>query len=211
MKIRNTTTGEQVVLDEDNNVLKIIRNNRTPTPPPIIETQRRRARPRESSRTFYYETSDGHLTTRSSKNPSTRRTKNDFVYAEDEPTKILRKIIIDPETGDQETIYEKEKPKKQAQTKYVIRKPPSEELAESENEYEQHSQYIQVVPRRAAPKPEAPTTKYVMIRKKVDSEPVYTATSSIPASKTTRRIVYESPPKKPLPTYVYATNGKYYK
>jgi hypothetical protein len=50
-----------------------------------------------------------------------------------------------------------------------------------------------------------------MIRKKVDSEPVYTAASSIPASTKSRRIVYESPPKKTEPTYVYTTNGKYYK
>jgi hypothetical protein len=51
-----------------------------------------------------------------------------------------------------------------------------------------------------------------MIRKKVDNEPVYAAaSSSIPASKNVRRIVYESPPKKTLPTYVYTSNGKYYK
>jgi hypothetical protein len=116
IKIRNTTTGEQVVLDEDNNVLKIIRNSRTPTPPPIIESQRRRTRPRES-RALYYETSDGHFTTHSSKNLSVRREKNDFVYAEDEPTKVLRKTIINPRTGAHETIYEKEKPKKTSTTK----------------------------------------------------------------------------------------------
>lgn len=200
-----------MVLDEDNNVLKIIRNSRSP-PTTIVENPRVRVRP-SKPRTLYYETPDGHLLARSSGNHSLTRPTADFVYAEDEPTKVLRKVIVDPRTGEREMIYAKEKPKKTVQQRYVIRKRATDLPIETENDYEQQQpQYVQVVERRAAPKVEAPTTKYMMIRKKVDGEQVYTAPpSSIPASKTVRRIVYETPTKKTPPTYVYATNGKYYK
>lgn len=50
-----------------------------------------------------------------------------------------------------------------------------------------------------------------MIRKKVDTEPMYAAQSSVPTTKSNRHIVYETPTKKPSTTYVYASNGKYYK
>jgi hypothetical protein len=203
-------------------VIKIIRNSRTPTPP-YVENRRQRTRPREA-RTVYYETPDGHLVTRSSLNPPLTRSKDDFVYAEDEPAKVVRKVIVDPRTGNRETIYEKEKPKKQVvQQKYVIRQRPSEVAVDSDNDddedeqqQQQQPQYVQVVQRRTVPKQEAPpppppTTKYMMIRKKVDSEPIYAPSSSVPTVKTNRRIVYESPPKKSSTTYVYASNGKYYK
>jgi hypothetical protein len=144
-------------------------------------------------------------------NPASTRIKNDFVYAEDEPTKVLRKVIIDPRTGNQQIIYEKDKPKKQVQPKYVIRKHTNEIPIDSDNEDEQQPQYVQVVQRRTVPKQEAPTTKYVMIRKKADTEPIYAAESSVPTAKTNRRIVYETPIKKASNSYVYSTNGKYYK
>ncbi len=57
----------------------------------------------------------------------------------------------------------------------------------------------------------ATCTRYMMVRKKVDSEPVYAVQPSIPTMRTNRRIVYESPTKKSSTSYVYATNGKYYK
>lgn len=208
--------GEQVILDEDNNVLKIIRSGRSTPPPPttIVENPRLRVRPRQPQ-TLYYETPDGHLVARSSGNHSLTRLKNDFVYAEDEPTKVLRRVIVDPRTGERETIYAKEKPKKQVQQKYIIRKHATEMPVEPENDYEQQQQepqYVQVVERRVAPKTEPSPTKFVMIRKKVDGEQVQvTPSSPIPAGKTVRRIVYETPTKKTTPTYVYATNGKYYK
>lgn len=199
-----------MVLDEDNNVLKIIRNSRS-LPPTIIENPRLRVRP-PKPRTLYYETPDGQLITRSSGNHSLTRPTTDFVYAEEEPTKVLRRVIVDPRTGERQMVYAKEKPKKPAQQRYVIRKRATDLPIETENDYEQQPQYVQVVERRAAPQVEAPTTKYVMIRKKVDAEEVSAApSSSIPASKTIRRIVYETPTKKTPPTFVYATNGKYYK
>ena len=214
--------GEQVVLDEDNNVLKVIRSSRSPPPPStttttLVQNSRVRVRPRKPE-TFYYETPDRHLIARSSGNHSLARSKNDFVYAEDEPTKVMRRVIVDPRSGERETIYAKEKPKKQVQQKYIIRRRTTEVPTETENDYEQDQeqeqqpQYVQVVERRTVPKPEASPTKIVMIRKKVDDEQVQeTSNASIPASKMVRRIVYETPTKKPAPTYVYATNGKYYK
>jgi hypothetical protein len=51
----------------------------------------------------------------------------------------------------------------------------------------------------------------MMIRKKADSEPVYAVESAVPTVKTNRRIVYETPTKKSSTSYVYSTNGKYYK
>jgi hypothetical protein len=212
MKTRNTTTGDQVVLDEDNNIIKVIRRTRSPTtpPPPIVENRQHRIRPRES-RTVYYETSNGHLIAQPRRNQPSTKSKNDFVYAEEEPTKVVRKIIIDPRTGDQETTYENDKPKKQVQQKYVIRKHTSEIPVDSDNEYEQQPQYVQVVEHRTVPKQEAPPTKYMMVRKKVDSEPVYAVQSSIPTGKNTRRVVYEAPTKKSPATYIYSSSGKYYK
>lgn len=176
-----------------------------------MDNQRLRIRPRDP-RTVYHHTADGQLAARSSKHHSLRRSKDDFVYAEDEPTKVLRRVIVDPRTGARETIYEKEKPKRQVQQRYTIQKRTIEVPADLENDYEQQPQYVQVVQRQAAPKQEAPITKYMMIRKKVESEPVYTEPSSpVPATRTVRRVVYETPVKRSQPTFVYANNGKYYK
>ena len=183
----------------------------------MIENRRIKIRPREPQ-TLYYETPDGQIITRPPKNHSLRKSNKDFVYAEDEPTKVLRKVIVDPKTGNQETIYENNKPKKQPRQKYVIRKRSTEIAEDSDDEDEQQQQqqpqYVQVVQRRTVPtqvvKQESPT-KYVMIRKKVDSEPVYAVASSLPTPQTNRRIVYQSPTKNSTTKYVYTNDGKYYK
>jgi hypothetical protein len=80
MKIRNTTDGDQVVLDEDNNVIKIIRNSRTPSPP-LTENRRIKINSREP-RTLYYETSDGHLVARPTKNLFMRKMNQQKVCEE---------------------------------------------------------------------------------------------------------------------------------
>jgi lipoprotein-anchoring transpeptidase ErfK/SrfK len=126
----------------------------------------------------------------------------------------MKKVIIDPRTGDRETIYEKDKPKKQQ--KLFLRQRPAEILIDSDDSDEQQqAQYVRVVKHRTIPTEVLPryepSPKYVMIKKRSDSNPVYALTSKMPAIKTSRRIVYEVPPKKPLTTYIYPTNGKYYK
>ncbi|CAF0818512.1 unnamed protein product [Rotaria sp. Silwood1] len=215
IKIRNTHDGEQIILDEDDNIIKIIRNTRTPTPP-TVENRRLRIR-RHEPRTVYYETPDGHLIARPPKNYDLVKKKSEYVYLADEPTKVLRKVIIKPMINDYETIYEKDRHKKHSPQKIMMRKPVNEIPVETDNDHEQKQQpqYMQVVRRRAVPKEVIPKkespTKYVIIRKKLHSEPVYETSSPIPAVTTNRRIVFEEPIKKTSTKYVYATNGKYYK
>ena len=117
------------------------------------------------------------------------------------------------------SVYEKEKIKKSPK-RYVVRQRPSELPIDSDEEYEsprhRQPQYVQVVQRRAMPPQpvvmkKEPSTKYVMIRKKAESEPVYAVTSSVPVVKGSRRIVYETPAKDSTTKYVYASDGKYYK
>jgi hypothetical protein len=50
-----------------------------------------------------------------------------------------------------------------------------------------------------------------MIKKKPGSEPIYGSTSRMPVIRNNRRVVYESPARKALTTYVYSSDGKYYK
>ncbi|CAF0756702.1 unnamed protein product [Adineta steineri] len=217
LKMRRTSNGDPVVLDEDDNVIKIIRNARSPTPPPVIKNRSVKIRPRQPQ-TLYYETSDGQFVTQPPKNHTIIKPRTELTYRDDEPTKLLRKLIIDPRTGDQETIYEN-KPQKQHRKKYIVRKQINESPLDSDDEDGQQiqPQYVQVVQRQPLPiqtiiKQEKPTSKYVMIRKKVDSEPDYgLSSSSIPTLKNNQRIVYETPTKKPSATYVYSTSGKYYK
>ncbi|CAF0744670.1 unnamed protein product [Adineta steineri] len=217
LKMRRTSNGDPVVLDEDDNVIKIIRNARSPTPPPVIKNRSVKIRPRQPQ-TLYYETSDGQFVTQPPKNHTIIKPRTELVYRDDEPTKLLRKLIIDPRTGDQETIYEN-KPQKQHRKKYIVRKQINESPLDSDDEDGQQiqPQYVHAVQRQPLPiqtiiKQEKPTSKYVMIRKKVDSEPVYgLSSSSIPTLKNNQRIVYETPTKKPSATYVYSTSGKYYK
>ena len=186
------------------------------------ETRQYQVHSREP-RTLYYETADGHLVACSPKHPTARNAKSNFAYAEEEPTQIVRRVVRNPRTGLFETIYEKHKPKKHMQQKYVIRKRSDEILVNSDNEPQQQllqlplsqpqPQYVQVVQQQAAaPKQEASSPqKYVIIRKKVDPEPVYTLASSDMPNKTTRRIVYQTAPKKAPMTYMYATNEPFYK
>ncbi|CAF2963620.1 unnamed protein product [Rotaria sp. Silwood2] len=213
IKIRQTNDGEQIILDEDDNFIKIIRNTRTPTPP-IAENRRLRIR-RHEPRTVYYETTNGDVIVRPPKNHDLIKKRSEYIYTDDEPTKVLRKVIIKPTINDYETIYEKDKSKKYSPKKVKMRKPINEIPVDTHADYEQQPKYVQIVrrriiPREVIPKKESPT-KYVMIRKKLHSEPAYTTTSPIPTVRTNRRIVYEEPKKNTSTKYVYATDGKYYK
>ncbi|CAF1098471.1 unnamed protein product [Adineta ricciae] len=219
IKVRNTANGEPVILDEDDNVIKIVRNVQTPTPPPVAyENRRVKHRSHEPLRTVYYETPDGRLIAQPANIHSFSKPKTELIYTDRDPTKLLRKVIIDPRTGEQETIFE-DSPKKHHRKKYVVRKQINNESpVESDGDDEQQSQYVQVVQRQTAPtqvvtKPEKPGTKYVMVRKKVDSEPIYAVPPlSRPAVNSHRRIVYETATsRKPATTYVYSADDKYYK
>ncbi|CAF1447860.1 unnamed protein product [Rotaria sordida] len=216
IRTRKKTNGNQIILNEGD-IIKVIRNSRTPSPLPI-ERGRLKSRPRVSQSVFY-ETSSGHLISRPFKKNTSPTKKTQVVYADDEPTRVIKKVIIDPRTGDRETIYKKDKPKKQR--KYYMPQHPNEILFDSDDDdddddYEQYpKQYVklskhrnvstEVLPRRES------SPKYIMIKKKVDSEPAYTLTSKMPSIKTNRRVVYEIPTKKSLANYVYSSNGKYYK
>ena len=198
----------------------MIRSARTPTPPQVVEPRRVRVRRHHpETRVQYYETADGQIIARSPRKASVARHKEEVVYSDDEPTKVIRKLVIDPTVKETNSIYEKEIMKK-PHKKYVIRQRAAELPVDSDEEYEipQHrqSQYVQVVQRRAAPVgsvvlKKEPSTKYVMIRKKAESEPVYAVTSSVPMAKGARRVVYEAPGKDATTKYVYSTNGKFYK
>ena len=199
-------------MDEDDNVLKVIRDGRSPSPLPA-DRRRLRHRPRESQ-SMFYETPDGHLVSRPWKKNLIQTKKKQVIYADDEPIKVMKKVIIDPRTGERETIYEKDRPKKQQ--KYYLRERPAQIYPDSDDSDDQHQmQYIRMPKHRSIP-PEIlprhqPSTRYVMIKNRSNSDPVYALTSSkMPAIKTPRRVVYEYPTKKPLTTYIYP-NGKYYK
>jgi hypothetical protein len=186
-----------------------MRTSRSPSLSPV-NNRRLRYRPRESEKVFY-DSYDG----RPSKKNILHTKKTQVIYADDEPTKIMKKVIINPRTGDRETIYEKDKPKKQQ--KFFLQQQPAQILSDSDDsdDQQQQTQYVRVVKHRTIPKEvlprHQPSSKYVMIKKRSDSEPVYALTSKMPAIKPTRRVFYEVPPKKPLTTYIYPTNGKYYK
>ncbi|CAF3534935.1 unnamed protein product [Rotaria sordida] len=214
IKIRNTSDGEQIIFDEDDNIIKIIRNKRTPTPP-IVDSRRLRNR-RHEPRTVYYETSDGHLITRQPNNYDLIKNKSKYVYINDEPTKILRKVIIKPTINDHETIYEKDKYTKHLPRKFKIQKHINEISVDTDTNYEkQQPQYVEIVRRRIIPREvitekESPK-KYVLVRKKLHSEPIYETTSPLPTITTNRRMVREAPTKKISTKHVYATDEKYYK
>ncbi len=201
-----------MILDEDDNIIKVMRDVRSPSP---ISPDRRRLRhrPRESQ-SIFYEAPDGHLISRPSKKNIFHTKKTQVVYADDEPTKVIKKVIINPRTGDRETIYEKDKPKRQQ--KYYHRQRPAQILYDSDDSDDRQppTQYVRVVKHRTIPSEilprQEPSTRFVMIKKRSESDPVYAVTSRMPVIKSNRRIVYEVPPKKPLTTYIYP-NGKYYK
>ena len=168
--------------------------------PPVVEKQRFKIRPRGAG-IVYYETLDDHLVARPAKNYNFKSTQNEYVQLENEPTRIMRRLAIDNRRRDQEFIYKEDTPKKLPQQKYIIRH-VNEIPNESDDEYEQQKQprYAHIVQRRIAPKQvvtkqEAPT-KYLIIRKKVDSKPTYLVKSSVPTVKSNRRLIYETPTKK---------------
>lgn len=208
--MHQTTSGEQVILDEDDNILKIVRNPRTPSPPTFIGNRRVKVRVNEP-RTVYYETSDGQLIARRQKYPEIVGKKVEYVYSDDEGPKIVKKLVIDPKTGEQEIIYEKERSKKHSRPKIIVRKPVTEIQLDSDDE--EQTEYVQVVQRRPGPtkiiaKKESPS-KFVMIRKKVEPETVYETIPAVTTIKPPRRIVYKTSPRKAPIKYVYATDGKY--
>jgi len=199
-------------LDEDDNIIKVIRNERTPTPSPV-EHRRLRHRPRESE-TVFYETNNGHVVSRPLKKNPIQTKKTQVIYADDEPVKVIKRVVIDPRTGDRETYYDKDMPRKQQ--RYYTRQHPAEILIDSDDEYEQRHQpqYVRIIKHRTVP-PESlpryePSPRYIMIKRKPNSEPIYGSTSKMPIIRNNRRVIYESPARKPLTTYAYSTNGKYY-
>ena len=122
-------------------------------------------------------------------------------------------MIIDPRTGDRETIYEKDKPRKQQ--KYYLKQRPAQVLYDSdESDDQQQTQYVRIVkqhrtiPTEILPRHE-PTTRYVVIKQRSSSDSPYVHTSKMPMIKNNRRVVYEAPARKPLTTYIYP-HGKYY-
>jgi hypothetical protein len=214
LQVRRTSRGENVILDEDDNVIKVLRNSRSPTPPSVVGHRRVGFRSREP-RTLYYETPDGRIVThppgQKTKKHVLSKTKSQVIYPDDEPTRVIRKVIIDPRTGDRDTIYEKDKPKKQQ--KVIIRQRAAEIAVDSDYEEEQ-SNYVRVVRQRADVAPERETTtKYIMVKNRDDhSEPVYSVVSSSDAPvKSNHRVVYQVPSKKASSTYVYSSGEKYYK
>lgn len=200
-----------MILDEDDNIIKVIRDGRSPSP---VSPDRRRPRhrPRESQ-SIFYEAPDGRVISRPPKRNLVHTKKTQVVYADDEPTKVIKKVIVDPRTGDREIIYAKDKPKRQQ--KYFLRQQPAQVLYDSDDsDYQQPTQYVRVIKHRPIPTEvlprQEPSTRYVVIKKRSESDPLYGVTSKMPVIRNTRRIVYEVPPKKPLTTYIYP-NGKYYK
>ena len=171
-----------------------------------------------------YDTPSSHLISRLPKTTTLQSGKTQVVYMDDKLTNMTKKVIIDPRTGDREIIYEKDIPKKRQN--YFIRQRPTEILIDSDDDDDdddnddtdnerRRTQYAKVakfrtIPTRRVQKKEPPTT-YFTIKKRSDSEPVYALTSKMPAIKNDRRIVYKLPSKKPSKTYVYTSDGKYYK
>ncbi|CAF3963181.1 unnamed protein product, partial [Rotaria magnacalcarata] len=100
--------------------------------------------------------------------------------------------------GYQEIIYEKDQPKKQR--KYYLRPRPTEVFIDSDDEdKQQQMQYVKLIKHRTTSQDvlprRDPSPKYIMIRTKSNSQPVYAFTSKMPAIKNNRRVVYEVPTK----------------
>ncbi|CAF5085760.1 unnamed protein product, partial [Rotaria magnacalcarata] len=121
LKMQKNTNHDRILIDDDDNIIKVIRNTRTRSVSPV-EHRRLKLRPRESQPIFY-ESSSGDLVSRPSKKNSLQTKKTQIDYVDDEPTKVVKKVIIDPRTGYQEIIYEKDQPKKQR--KYYLRPRPT--------------------------------------------------------------------------------------
>jgi hypothetical protein len=134
------------------------------------------------------------------------------MYDNDTPTRVLKRVIIDPRTGDRKTIYEKDKPRRQQ--KFFLHERPAEQFIDSDDSDEQQpTQYVRTVKHRTIPTEVLPRQepRYFMIKKRSDSEPVYALRSKMPTIQSNRRVFHEAPSKKPITTYIYPTNGKYYK
>ena len=174
-----------------------------------MEHRRVQVRAREP-RPIYYEASYNHPHSHSPK-PILRRQRanDDFVYAEEEPTTIVRRVIVDSHTGERDTIYENDRSRRQPRS-YDIRQRPTELLTDSEEEYDERRRTHNV--RSEEPRPvrarvvteRKPTTKYVIVRKKPDDEPEYVA-----ARNSNRRVVYLTPKKTSSSQHVYSTDRQY--
>lgn len=187
----------------------MIRNSRS-TSPISINQPRSRYRPRNAQSVFY-ETPDNHIASRPLKKSSIHTKKTQIVYADDTPVKVLKKVIIDPRTGDRETIYEKDRPRKQQ--KFFLQQRPIESYIDSDDSDYQRppAQYVRIAKNHQNAPRHDPSAKYILLKKRTDYDPGYaTTTSKMPAIKSNRRVFYEVPSKKPLTTYIYP-NGKYYK
>ncbi|CAF0742328.1 unnamed protein product [Didymodactylos carnosus] len=186
--VRKTTNGEKVLIDDDDNIIKVFRE---PTPESNVS---------EGRQIIYYETPEGHLVTKQPKKKIIEQShpKTKVVYRDDEPTKVIRKVIIDSMTGDRKTVYEREKPKKQ-----VIIHRDAVTTVESDDEDQQS--YVRVVQKRVdhSPRREA---KYVIYKDQDEPQYTYPSSSSSSYGKS-NRIVYEIPKK----TYLYSASKKYYK
>ncbi|CAF3671856.1 unnamed protein product [Rotaria socialis] len=196
LQMRKKTNGDRILTDDDDNIIKVIRHTHTPSASPV-EHRRLKLRPRESQPIFY-EPSSGYLVSRPSKKNILQTKRTQIDYADDEPTKIMKKVIIDPRTGYQETIYEKDQRKKQR--KYYLRPRPTVVFNDSDDEDEQQQmQYVKLIKHRSVSEDvlsrRDPSPKYIMIKKKSNSQPVYTLTSKMPAIKNSRRVVYEASTK----------------
>lgn len=189
-----------MILDEDDNVIKVMRDGRSPSPVP----RRFRHRPREAQ-TMFYETPDAHIVSRPMRKNYIQTKKNHVIYADDEPTKVIKKVIIDPRTGERETLYERDRMRKQQKFYLNQRSLPIYDDSDESDD----PQYARMGKHRTIPRME-PTSRYVMIKNKPHSDPIYGYTSKMPAIKNTRRVVYDVPAKKALTTYIYP-HGRYYK
>lgn len=189
------------MIDEDDNIIKVIRNTRSPTPP-MIEQRRIHIRPRENHRQYYTTHAAPIVKSRPRKQIIVKRSEESPI-SEEEPARIIRKIIIDPNNvRTQARVPDKERIRKIPKD-YVLQQQPVEIRLESDDIDrlpDKKTQYVEVIqkpikyPTTITRK--EPSTKYVMIRKKGDtSDPVYAVTSSVPVVKNRRRIVYENPSK----------------
>ena len=185
----------RVIVDEDDyndHGVKIIQHNRS-TSPGLTDYRRSRHHPHGAQR-LYYEDADGHIGTRPSRRHTFHTKKTHVLYADDEPTKVIKKVIIDPHTGERETIYEKERARKHE--KYIVQQHPADLLYDSdEDDYD--SRHVRGARHRAVPR------DYLGSRRPIEAEPLYDWPTRMPAIRNTRRVVYDVPSRKPNTKYLY--------
>lgn len=201
IRVRKGRSSERIIYDDyddDEDTIKIVRSRRSPSP-----VEQRRVKHRSSDRqAIYYERDDGRVVSRPPKKNLIHTRKTQVVYSDDEPTKVTKKVIIDPRTGHRETIYEKDRARKHQ--KYIVEEQPAEIVLESEEEDYPRAHYIRTSKHRPVllSKYDAPK-KYIKIRHSDHAAPVYSVTSKLPAIKSTRRIIYEVPRRKAISNYHY--------